>query len=211
MTRVRVRQHVNPLSSKYQTAITPPIWSAIYPNLSNPIHLDIGCARGRFLLEMAQLQPNINFLGIEIRELLVIEANNLKEELGLNNLYYLYCNINNSLETILKSLPQKIVQYVTIQFPDPWFKTRHGKRRVVQPELVEILANYLPQNAQIFIQSDIKLVAEEMIARFAENSNFKRQHQQQWLDENPLPIATEREKATINKNQPIYRSLFIKS
>jgi tRNA (guanine-N7-)-methyltransferase len=159
---------------------------------------------------MAPLQPGINFLGTEIREPLVIEANTIKNQLGLTNLHYIFCNINNSLDVILKSLPMGIVQYVTIQFPDPWFKNRHGKRRVVQPFLVETLAKYLPTNAEIFLQSDVKLVVEEMVAKFLENSNFKPKNEQIWLKENPLPVATEREKATLNKNMPVYRALFVK-
>jgi tRNA (guanine-N7-)-methyltransferase len=210
LARVRVRQHVNPLCSKFQNTISAPNWREIYPNLTNPIHLDIGCARGRFLLEMAPLQPDFNFLGTEIREPLVTEANSIKNDLNLTNLHYVFCNINNSLEVILNSLPAGIVQYVTIQFPDPWFKQRHGKRRVVQPSLVETLAKYLPTNAEIFLQSDVKLVAEEMVARFSENPNFKPKNELIWLQENPLPIATEREKATLNKNMPVYRALFVK-
>ncbi len=210
MARVRVRQHVNPLCSKFQNTISAPNWGEIYPNLANPIHLDIGCARGRFLLEMAPLQPQINFLGTEIREPLVTEANSIKNDLNLTNLHYVFCNINNSLDVILNSLPVGIVHFVTIQFPDPWFKQRHGKRRVVQPSFVETLAKYLPTNAEIFLQSDVKLVAEEMVVRFSENSNFKQKNEQIWLPENPLPIATEREKATLNKNMPVYRALFVK-
>lgn len=57
MARVRVRQHVNPLCSKFQVSLIPPEWTKIYTNLTLPLHLDIGCARGRFLWQMAQLEP----------------------------------------------------------------------------------------------------------------------------------------------------------
>jgi tRNA (guanine-N7-)-methyltransferase len=82
---------------------------------------------------MAQLETNWNFLGLEIREPLVIDANKLRDELGLTNLHYLFCNVNNSAQSLLSSLPNKSLERVTIQFPDPWFKNRHAKRRVVQP------------------------------------------------------------------------------
>ena len=88
MARVRVRQHVNPLSAKYRQPITIPDWETIYSNLAQPLHLDIGCARGKFLLKMAPLYPEINFLGIEIREPLVIEANEQRDRLQLSNLHY---------------------------------------------------------------------------------------------------------------------------
>lgn len=210
MARVRVRQHVNPLSSKYQQSLTLPDWNQVYSNLSLPFHLDLGCARGKFLLEMASLQPNINFLGIEIRQPLVIEANRLKDEQNLTNLHYLFANVNNSLTEILNSLPVEKIELVMIQFPDPWFKKKHHKRRVVQPEIVEILADLLPNKAQVFLQSDIQEVAEEMCELFLANSHFHPLKSEIWLRDNPLPIMTEREIATINKGEPVYRRMLVK-
>jgi tRNA (guanine-N7-)-methyltransferase len=205
---IRVRQHVNPLAKKYQQAVNPVEWEKIYANLHQPLHLDIGCARGRFVLQMAQIEPHLNFLGLEIREPLVIEANKLCSELGLTNLHYLFCNANNSLKVLLSSLPPGILQRVTIQFPDPWFKTRHAKRRVVQPELVADLANYLPVGGVVFLQSDMEFIAVEMRDHFAENPHFQRIGTGEWLAENPLSVPTERELSTQNRGEPVYRALF---
>ncbi|MCC5635023.1 tRNA (guanosine(46)-N7)-methyltransferase TrmB [Nostoc sp. CHAB 5844] len=210
MAAIRVRQHVNPLAQKYRTPVSPLEWDKVYEQANQPLHLDIGCARGRFVLQMAQVEPNWNFLGLEIREPLVVEANQLRSELGLTNMHYLYGNANNSLQSLLSSLAPDILQRVTIQFPDPWFKTRHAKRRVVQPKLVAELANYLAVDGVVFLQSDMKFVAVEMCDRFAENPAFVRVGADEWLIENPLPIPTEREIATQNKGEPIYRALFVK-
>ncbi len=210
MARVRVRQHVNPLSKKYQIPINLPDWQKIYSNAQQPLHLDLGCARGRFVLEMAQLQPEMNFLGLEIRQPLVKAANQRCQELGLTNLHYLFCNVNNSLASVLASLPQEILQQVTIQFPDPWFKNKHGKRRIVQPELVAALANYLPEKSTVFLQSDIEFVALEMHNVFQNNPQFQQKHTEKWLAYNPLPVATERELLTLSHGEPVYRVLFSK-
>lgn len=207
MARVRVRQHVNPLSNKYQQSISIPDWSQVYSNLSVPFHLDLGCARGRFLLQMAQKNPHRNHLGIEIREVLVTEANDIKDEFNLTNLYYLYGNINHFLTELLTSLPPQSLELVTIQFPDPWFKKKHQKRRVVQPEIVEILAQFLSKNGQIFLQSDIQEVAEEMCNHFLENPQFQPLKSEIWLTENPLEVMTEREIATLNKQEKVYRTV----
>lgn len=207
MARVRVRQHVNPLSSKYQQSLPLPDWSQIYSNLSLPIHLDLGCGRGRFLLEMASLHPEINFLGVEIREPLVIEANQLRDQHNLTNLHYLFANVNNSLEDILSSLPSQRLELVMIQFPDPWFKKKHHKRRVIQPETVDSLSRFLNSGSQIFLQSDIKEVAEEMCDRFLAHPCFQPQHPKIWLGKNPIGVMTEREVATLNKGEPVYRTI----
>ncbi|NES96908.1 MAG: tRNA (guanosine(46)-N7)-methyltransferase TrmB [Desertifilum sp. SIO1I2] len=209
MARVRVREHVNPLAEKYQTSIAPPQWENLYGKVQQPLHLDIGCARGRFVLKMAQALPQWNFLGLEIREPLVEEANQIRDQLGLINLHYLFCNANNSLQPLLVSLPTGVLQRVTIQFPDPWFKKRHQKRRVVQPELVEQLALALPEGAEVFLQSDVEEVALQMRSLFDESPVFQ-PTTAGWLETNPLPIPTEREIATLARNFPVYRALFHK-
>ncbi|MBE9217979.1 tRNA (guanosine(46)-N7)-methyltransferase TrmB [Dolichospermum flos-aquae] len=210
MSPVRVRQHVNPLASKFQTPTASPDWESIYTQPNLPLHLDIGCARGRFVLKMAQIEPNWNFLGLEIREPLVVEANRICEEMGLKNLHYMFANVNNSLVSLLSNLPPGRLQKVTIQFPDPWFKNRHAKRRVVQRELVTELANYLAVGGVVFLQSDIQFVAEEMCDRFDEHPAFEKLGTTTWLAENPFPVPTEREIATFNKGEPVYRALFRK-
>ena len=210
MAAVRVRQHVNPLGKKYQTPASPQDWEKIYAKPNQPLHLDIGCAKGQFLVNMAKIEPNWNFLGLEIREPLVVEANKLRSELGLTNLHYLFCNVNNSLHSLLSSLPPGSLQRVTIQFPDPWFKTRHAKRRVVQPELVADLANYLAVGGLVFLQSDMEFVAVEMRDRFAAHPAYQKVGTGEWLAQNPLPVPTEREIGTQKKGEPVYRALFVR-
>jgi tRNA (guanine-N7-)-methyltransferase len=209
MSIVRVREHVNPLSRKYQVPAVAPDWRQTYAVLEQPFHLDIGCGKGRFLLEMAQLQPDWNFLGLEIREPLVHQANGWRTELGLANLHYLFCNANNSLRPILDSLPNRILQRVTIQFPDPWFKRKHQKRRVVQPELVADLATAMPEGGMVLLQSDVEEVATEMGDRFSENPRFARQHDG-WLTTNPLPVNTERERSTLQRGEAVYRIVLVR-
>lgn len=204
---MRVREHVNPLSRKYQTPVNPPNWQILYAELGQPLHLDIGCGRGRFLLQMAQLQPEWNFLGLEIREPLVEQANGWVAELGLSNVHYLFCNVNNSLRPLLASLPAGILQTVTIQFPDPWFKRKQQKRRVVQPELVEDVAAFLTPGGMLLVQSDVAAVASEMRDRFAAHPAFRLQTPD-WLPSNPFPVSTEREVSTLERGEPVYRAQF---
>lgn len=211
MSKVRVRQHVNPLSNKYQTPISPPDWTEVYGKPRQPLHLDIGCARGEFVLNMAQLQPDWNFLGVEIRQPLVEQSNVKALELGLSNLFYLFGNINNSLVPLLASFSPQTLQCVTIQFPDPWFKKRQAKRRVVQPELVDTLATYLTVGGVVFLQSDVEEVAQEMSDRFSAHSAFQRQGDHTWLATNPLPVSTERELFTLSNGEPVYRALFVRN
>ena len=103
--RVRVHQHVNPLAPFYRQAPKPVDIESVFADPDKPLLLDIGCARGRFLLRMAEAEPQWNYLGVEIREPLVDEANRLASEAGLTNLHYSFCNAMLWLDRLLESPP----------------------------------------------------------------------------------------------------------
>ena len=106
-------------------------------------------------------------------------------------------------------LQPNTLQRVTIQFPDPWFKRKHQKRRVVQPEVVAELTKYLAIGGMIFVQSDVEEVAIEMRDRFAIDGSLHLQAAG-WLKDNPFPVATEREQSTLERGELVYRALFMK-
>ena len=209
MAAVRVRQHVNPFNRRYQTTIAAPDWRTIFRDCKQPLHIDIGCAKGYFLMQMAEIQPGWNFLGLEIREPLVNQALQQRDRAALGNLHFLFCNVNTSLAGLLESLPADVLKQISIQFPDPWFKKRHQKRRVVQPELVQCLAKFLPADGRVVLQSDIREVAQEMCDRFSENTTFHRS-QTDWLSDSPFPAQTDREQLTLEKEHAVYRAIFLK-
>ncbi len=202
---MRVRQHVNPLSQQFYQPLALPDWGLIYAEVKQPLHIDIGCARGRFLLTMAHQQTNWNLLGLEIREPLVHQANASKIKHNLVNIYFLMAQANYHLSTILDSFPPGVLQRVSIQFPDPWFKRKQQKRRVVQPGLVAAIAHYLRPGGEVFLQSDILEVALDMYHHFQQHHEF--QTQGEFLSENPLGIPTEREQSVLNRGLPVYRFL----
>ncbi|NEP16718.1 MAG: tRNA (guanosine(46)-N7)-methyltransferase TrmB [Leptolyngbya sp. SIO4C1] len=207
----RVRQHVNPLSDKYAQPAVPPDWQSVYERPQQPLHLDIGCGKGYFLRDMAAVCPDWNFLGLEIRQPLVEQALRWRDRQRLKNLHFIFGNANNSLRPLLESWGEALqLQRVSIQFPDPWFKKRHQKRRVVQPQLVEELAQFMPQTGWVWLQSDIEAVAQEMCDRFGEHPGFERQGDD-WLAETLLPAQTDREQVTLAQGKPVYRALFIRN
>jgi tRNA (guanine-N7-)-methyltransferase len=206
MPRVRVHQHVNPLAPYYRFTPKPLAIEQVFAHPYLPLHLDIGCARGRFLLKMAAVESHQNFLGVEIREPLVEEANRIAKENNLDNLHYEFCNANYSLDKLLEQIPANLLQTVTIQFPDPWYKKKHAKRRMVKDNLVETIVEHLKISGKIFIQTDVEFLAEEMFAVFRENTNLREIE----ISENPFPVKTERENAVEEKDLPVYRKMFEK-
>jgi tRNA (guanine-N7-)-methyltransferase len=209
LAKIKVRQHVNPLGIQYQQPVEWPDWAQVYADPTLPLHIDIGCAWGTFVLKMAKEHPDWNYLGIEIRLPIIEKANRLRDEQGLKNLHYAFANINVAVASLLDSLPPGVCRRMSIQYPDPCFKLRHAKRRVVQPELVKAIAEFLPPGAEIFLQSDLEWVAQEMVDRF-QVSQLLAIQTPHWLAENPLGIPTEREVSTLSKGLPVFRRIFTK-
>jgi tRNA (guanine-N7-)-methyltransferase len=205
-----VRQHVNPLSRFFQQPLELPPPAELFRDPGLPLHLDIGCARGRFLLAMAQQTGQRNHLGVEIRRALVSAAEADRQALGLGNLHYVFCNANISLQTWLAALPVEQLELVTIQFPDPWFKKKHHKRRVLQPALLLAIANALSPGRQLFLQSDVPAVIEPMVALCEASGCFNRPATdgRPWRHDNPLAVPTERETYVLGQGLPVYRVLY---
>ena len=206
MARVRVHQHVNPLSPYYRQTPEPIDLALVFSDPLLPLHLDIGCARGRFILKMAESEPGWNFLGVEIREPLVDEANRLGDETGLANLHYVFSNAMLWLGTLISQIPPGMLQTVTVQFPDPWFKKKHAKRRMVNKELVDTVAEKLSPGGRVFVQTDIEFLAEEMFTLFRANEDLS----EIATEENPFPVRTEREQAVEDKELPVFRAMWQK-
>jgi tRNA (guanine-N7-)-methyltransferase len=205
-----VRQHVNPLSRVHLQPRTLPAAEALFADPALPLHLDIGSARGRFLQAMAELHPGRNHLGLEIRQPLVEAAEADRRAAGLTNLHFLFANVNVSLPPWLAALPPGRLQLVTLQFPDPWFKKRHHKRRVLQPGLLHALAAALPEGGELFLQSDVLDVIEPQVELVEASGAFVRPADdgRPWRADNPLPVPTERERHVIEQGLPVYRVLY---
>lgn len=206
MPRVRIHQHVNPLAPFYRAEPPPFEIEAAFANPALPLLLDIGSARGKFLLQMAQADAGRNFLGVEIRAPLVVEANRLAKEKNLPNLHYEFCNATHALDKFLENLPADLLQTVTIQFADPWYKKKHAKRRMVDARLVETVVKHLKLSGEIFIQTDVDFLAEEMFALFRANKHLREIE----TLENPFAVKTERETAVEDRGLPVYRRIFVK-
>ena len=208
-----MRQHVNPLSRFFQLPLSLPSNSILFKKSHYPIHLDIGSAKGEFLIELASNYPNWNFLGLEIREPLVGSSERKRKQLGLQNLKFLFCNVNISLDEWLSDLDLDQLKRVSIQFPDPWFKRKHLKRRVFKKSLLNSIARYMSKNGELFIQSDIFKLIEYMSTSIDDSIYFDRKvvKGEKWLEKNPYQVLTDRESFVLKQNLPIYRAMYIRN
>jgi tRNA (guanine-N7-)-methyltransferase len=220
-TELRVRQHVNPLASYFQRPVALSAhWPAdAFANPSLPLCVDVGVARGRWVKAMATRDAGVrNYLGLEIRAGLVSAANALRNRDNFTNLHYLYCNANVSFGDIVSAatLSTTGINLVCFQFCDPWFKSRHAKRRLVQEPIVRQVADALePGTGQCYMASDVLLLAVEMRERFDGCEDMARDTSLEWtsdgwLEDNPFGVPTERETTVLSKGGAVYRAMFIR-
>tara|TARA_B100000212_G_scaffold87288_1_gene63701 strand:- start:248 stop:886 length:639 start_codon:yes stop_codon:yes gene_type:complete len=208
-----MRQHVNPLSKYFRDIDSIPKIDQIfkYPNL--PTHLDIGCASGEFLFQLAEQNKNWNYLGIEIREKLIINAKNKLKEKNIDNLYFIFGNADNLLKNWIFQYPDINFDSASINFPDPWFKKKHHKRRIIQAKFLNRLALLMPKNSLLFIKSDVEELYKYMNSEISNSLIFEKINNKNLNFQetyNPSNIKTEREKYAISKQLSIYETIYKK-
>ena len=208
-----MRQHVNPLSKNFFEIDPIPPLNQVFENPKLPLHLDIGCASGDFLFELSLKNKNWNYIGIEIREKLVLNANLKMKRRENKNLYFSFGNANNIFD---QSNNKSIINFITsisFNFPDPWFKKKHHKRRVIQPKLINLLSNSMKKESLIFIKTDVRELFDHMELTISESIKFKKIPYQDFKfyeSFNPNRIQTNREKYVILNQLKIYESIYKK-
>ena len=208
-----MRQHVNPLSKNFFEIDPIPPLNQVFENPKLPLHLDIGCASGDFLFELSLKNKNWNYIGIEIREKLVLNANLKMKSRENKNLYFSFGNANNIFN---QSNNKSIINFITsisFNFPDPWFKKKHHKRRVIQPKLINLLSNSMKRGSLIFIKTDVRELFDHMELTISESIKFKKIPYQDFKfyeSFNPNRIQTNREKYVILNQLKIYESIYKK-
>ena len=208
-----MRQHVNPLSKNYEEIEVIPPLNQIFEDPKLPLHLDIGCAAGNFLFDLALEKNNWNYLGIEIRKQLIKNAKLRITEKNIRNLYFSFGNANNILNAYKNSLFIDSVKSISFNFPDPWFKKKHYKRRVIQPALINFLSKSLKKGSLIFIKTDVKELFDYMNLIISKNLNFKQLENKNFNYSNsfnPNKIKTNREKYVILNNLNVFESIYLK-
>lgn len=100
-------------------------WSQIFGN-NNPVHIEIGMGKGRFITTLASMNPDINYVGIEKYSSVLLRAVEKQDELCLPNLRFLRMDAEN----ITSVFGKEEVDRIYLNFSDPWPKDRHAKRRL---------------------------------------------------------------------------------
>ena len=124
-------------------------WHDIFGN-DHPIHIEIGMGKGQFILALAEKNPNINYIGIEMYSSVLYRALEKRQDTDLTNLYFLRFDAKELLTIFDKGEIDRIY----LNFSDPWPKDRHAKRRLTSANFLQLYDVVLSQDGWIQFKTD---------------------------------------------------------
>lgn len=137
-------------------------WNEVFGN-DNPIHLEVGTGKGKFITEMAKLHPHINFIGVELYDSVIVSALKKLLETELPNVKLLQVNAKDLRNFFAKGEVSRIY----LNFSDPWPKKRHEKRRLTHKNFLEIYKDILIDKGEIHLKTDNQAFFEYSLLSFS--------------------------------------------
>ncbi|MDT8719119.1 tRNA (guanosine(46)-N7)-methyltransferase TrmB [Clostridium sp. 19966] len=139
-------------------------WNKEFKN-ANPIYLELGCGRGRFIKNNAELNPEINYIGIDLKDEVLIYALRKAEELESDNVRLIPLNIVKVSELF----DSDEISRIYINFCNPWPKERHKKRRLTHTNFLNMYKKFIKPNSEIWFKTDDTGLFEESKIYFEES------------------------------------------
>lgn len=176
-------------------------WRDEFKN-NNPVYLEIGCGKGKFICEMAQKYPDVNFVAIEVVKDVMVIAMEKAEPLELNNLRFIIADAANLSEYF----EQGEVNRIYLNFSDPWKKSKQAKRRLTHKNFLDVYKKVINLGDMICFKTDNQKLFEFSLNSFAQE-DFKMSnitfdlHNSGWEDN----VMTEYETRFSELGMPIYR------
>ncbi|MGC8722897.1 MAG: tRNA (guanosine(46)-N7)-methyltransferase TrmB [Acidobacteriota bacterium] len=168
---------------------------------TRPLAVEVGFGGGEFLLAMAKLHPETGFVGIEqfaegYRRLLKhVAAEGLTNVLAAMGDAFILLNL---------AFEERSLDSVTINFPDPWPKARHARRRLLSAEFFRIAARKLREGGQLRAATDDPAFAQQALEAFDVVTELVRCHPEPWLSRSPYPVQTRYERKWIAEGRALH-------
>lgn len=138
-------------------------WSSAF-EIDQPIHIEVGTGKGKFITEMARAYPQINFIGIELYDSVIVSALQRLVEADLPNVKLLQVNAAKLTEYFAPGEVSRIY----LNFSDPWPKNRHEKRRLTYRSFLEIYESILVDQGEIHLKTDNQSFFEYSLISFSQ-------------------------------------------
>ena len=178
----------------------PTGWSALF-GAERPLILEIGFGRGAFLFHLAQQNPDANVIGLEIsnRCLVKVEQRIVREQTP--NVRVIHSRAETALSHLFE--PSTLAQ-VHVNFPDPWFKSDHARRRLMQRDTVDVLVSRLQPHGDLFLATDIVAYAEMSAELLANTPGLDNQFATPWVNTMPGRVVTKYEAKARREGRDCY-------
>ncbi len=179
-------------------------WRALFGN-TNPIDLEIGIGNGSFLVPFCSDNSTRNMIGVEIEGLYLKKADKRlsKENLGNGKLL-----IGDAKLLIWKLVPELALENVYINYPDPWFKKRHKKRRMVNPWFLQMIATKM--NSVLTVATDDEEYRDWVVECIKESDCFAPIFDDIWVSHLPGYYQTKYEKKWKDLGKAVFYMKFNK-
>lgn len=184
-------------------------WSELFHN-EHPLHIEIGMGKGQFIHRLAEQNPEINYIGIEMYSSVLYRALEKREQTPLNNLYFLRFDA----KYLCDILGPGEVSRIYLNFSDPWPKDRHAKRRLTSIRFLQIYDQILKEDGYIQFKTDNRDLFDFSVDTVNESLHWKINeitydlHHSEYL---PGNIMTEYESRFVGEGKPICRFVISRS
>ncbi|MBQ9935461.1 MAG: tRNA (guanosine(46)-N7)-methyltransferase TrmB [Lachnospiraceae bacterium] len=180
-------------------------WREKFGN-NNPIHIEIGMGKGKFIIQLAKENPNINYIGVEKFSSVLVRAIEKQTEEQLPNLFF----IRMEAEYIGNVFEKGEVDYIYLNFSDPWPKDRHAKRRLTSVQFLERYKGILAEGGGITFKTDNRPLFDFSLEQIEEAGWVKDNvtfdlHNSPYVEGN---VMTEYEQKFSEMGNPICRVVF---
>lgn len=168
----------------------------------NPMQLEIGCGKGQFVCEIAKLNPDINYIAVEVNPNVIYMAAKKAKDAGLRNVYFLQCRA----EYLPKYIPDNSIERIYLNFSCPFPKKKYASHRLTDSRFLNIYRLLMTKNAEIHQKTDNTILFEYSIEQFSQ-CGFAMKNVSLDLHNSDFEgnIMTEYEKRFTDLGQPIYR------
>jgi len=202
----RIRQHVNPLKSDLLDIADVP---RVEAGAGRALEVELGAAEAHFLIDRARNDATTAFVGVEIRRELVEAVNAACAAAGPANVRSVFANMSVDMQRLFAD---GSVRRFFLNFPDPWFKSRQHKRRVIGPGLMAEIGRALAAGGELYVQTDIFALALDAMAALEGDDGFTNvAGSWTFLRENPYEARSRRERQCETEGVRVWRLLYRKS